>query len=206
MAGVYKRASDRARGKAGKWTMWWSGPDGKKVTRTGTTDKSKSLELARHLEAEAAREREGLVTPAEKARRKGASKPLAEHIEDYREALIARGGTAKHAKHIAGVLARLLEASRISSVAEFAPDRIQVELGRIKSDRSARTANHALGAIKAFAAWLEATERIDRAPRGLALLERYNEEADRRLLLDTLPALLNASELQQLQSSAAPKA
>lgn len=97
------------------------------------------------------------------------------------------------------MLARLLEASRAASVSDLAPDRIQVELGRIKSERSARTANHALGAVKAFAAWLEATERIDRVPRGLALLERYNEESDRKLVRralspDELERLLEAAE------------
>ncbi len=182
MAGVYKRKTDRARGKSGKWTVWWVGEDGRRRTRPGLTDKAKSLELANHLEAEARRIREGLADPGERRRREAALRPVGAHVEDYRLDLLSRGDKPKHASHVAGVLRRLLADAAVESVADIAPDRIQAALGRLKVVRSARTCNHALGAVKAFAAWLHASNRITEVPRGLAAIPPYNEKADRRLV------------------------
>src|SRR5687768_3688473 len=97
MAGVFKRKSDRARGKAGKWTCWYVGEDGKRHTRAGFTDKAQSQELANHLEAKAWRVREGLIDPGEGRRREAGLKPVANHVEDYRLDLVAKGDTTKHA-------------------------------------------------------------------------------------------------------------
>ncbi len=199
MAGVYKRATDKARGKAGKWTIWWLDADGRRKYQTATTDRTLSLEMANRLEAEAKLVREGLVDPAERNRRKASQRPLADHVEDYRRELLAKDDGAKHAKHVAGVLKRLLADAEVSSVAEIAPDRVRETLGRWKVDKSARTCNHAIGAIKAFVRWLEHANRIKEAPRGILKLKPYNEESDRKrqrraLTPAELAKLLEAAE------------
>jgi integrase len=93
----------------------------------------------------------------------------------------------------------VLEDAAVASVAEMAPDRIQEALGRLKARRSARTCNHALGGVKAFATWLEHSNRIAEVPRGLLKIPKYNEEADRRLVRraiteEELARLLAAAE------------
>src|SRR5262249_49625475 len=177
VAGAFKRKSDRARGKAGKWTGWYFGADGKQHQFAGLTDKAKTLEIANAREADARRVREGLADPNERVRREASFRPVADHVEDYRLNLLARGDTAKHAIHAAGVVKRLLADAAVTSVAEIATDRVQEALGRLKAKRSARTCNHALRAILAFAQWLEDSHRIKEVPRGLRTIPLYNEEA-----------------------------
>lgn len=180
MAGVFKRASDKARGKAGKWTGWYLDERGKQRQFSGTTDKATTLEIARAKEAEARLVREGMLDRKELRQRDAARKPLAGHIEDYRFDLLARGDIPKHAAHVAGAVRRVLDDAAVESVADLAPDRIQAALGRLKQRRSARTCNHALNAVKAFAKWLEHAHRLKEVPRGLSAIRPYNEGEDRR--------------------------
>ena len=200
MAGVFKRKSDKARGKSGKWTCWYYDTDGKRRSCPGTTDKAKSLEIAQHREAESRRVREGIVDAGDRVRVAAGARPVAEHIEDYRLDMLARGDGGKHASHIAGAIRRLLADAGIGSVSDLAPDRIQAALGRLKAKgRSARTCNHALGAVKAFALWLEHANRIKSVPKGLGAIRPYNEDSDRRrvrraLTTAELARLLTAAE------------
>lgn len=199
MAGAYKRSSDKARGKAGKYTIWWIGDDGKRHYQAGTTDRTKSLEIANRLEAEARLVREGLVDPGERRRREAAFRPPTDHVEDYRLGLLAKGDSPRHAKHVAGVLRRLMEDAAVASVADFAPERVQAALGRLRAKTSPRTANHALGCLKAFAKWLEHNNRIREVPRGLVALRPYSEEVGRKrvrraLTTAELTRLLGAAE------------
>lgn len=182
MSGVYKRPSDKARGKAGKWSVWYLDASGKRRWRTAYTDKAASLDLARRLEAEAGQVRDGLVSPRASTLRESARRPAADHVEDYRRGLLARGGTAKHCDRTARLLARLLADAAVASVADLAADRLAEALGRLRAVRSARTANFALAALKAFARWLEANHRVAEAPRSLMHQSPYNEKADRRLV------------------------
>lgn len=199
MAGAYKRKKDKARGKQGKYTIWYFDQNGKRIYGTGTTDQATSRDLANRLEAEARLIREGIIDPGEKKRREANNTPLGDHIESYRLELLAKGGTDKHATHVKGTLTRLLDGASIASVGDLAVERIQSALGRIKVANSARTANHAMGAIKAFATWLENAGRIKEAPKGLKLLKPYNEKADRKrvrraLTMAELDKLLAAAE------------
>jgi len=183
MASVYKRKSDRARGKAGKWTCCYLGADGKKKQSAGVTDKAESQRRANQLEAEALAVREGRVDPAESGRRRAALRPLADHLADYRIDLLAKGDTEKHVKDAANALARLLGDAACPNVADLAPDRIRASLGRLRaSGLSARRCNFYLGSAKSFATWLAESNRIGEAPRGLMKLTPYNEKADRRLV------------------------
>ena len=180
MPGAYKRKAEKARGKLGRYTCWWTGPDGKVKTCPGLTDRAGSLDIANAREKESRMVREGLVDPTERARREASFRPVADHIGDYRLEILAKQGTAKHAREAAGVLTKLLADSSIESVGDLAPDRIQQALGRLGVARSARTVNKALGFIKAFAAWLERSNRLKEVPRGLLAIEPRNVELDRK--------------------------
>lgn len=175
MPGVSKRS------KAGKYRYWFTDEHGKRKFGTGFTDKARTLKLAEELELQSRREREGLVDTGHRLRQAAATKPLSDHIEAYRQELLAKGGTARHAKHIAGAVRRLLDSASIHSVADLSPERVQSALGRMTAaGKSPRTRNHALNALKAFARWLEDNNRIKDVPRGLLKIEIANEKIDRR--------------------------
>lgn len=193
VATIYKKASDRALGPRGKWTLSYVGPDGRRIRKAGFTSRQATERYALELEADARRIRDGLAEPGERERRTAANLPLARHLDDYRHALLARGDTPKHAAHTAGVLARLLADAGITTIAALPPDRIQGALGRLKARRSARTTNHALAAVRAFCLWLAECDRIRQVPKGLASIPPYNEAADRKRVRRALsPAELAA--------------
>jgi len=191
VASVFKREVDRRRGAVGKWTGSYRGPDGRWRSFAGSTDKAATQAEANRREAEARLVREGIVAPKESTRRKESARPIAEHVEDFRLSLIAKGRTAKHADHQASTLARLLSAAGIGTVAELGVEPVVKAVagltvepkGRSRAvarPASARTKNHARASFRAFARWLWDSDRMREPLRGLGLLGRFNEEADRR--------------------------
>lgn len=133
--------------------------------------------------------------------------PIAGHVADYRAHLISKGRTEKHADCAARMLTRVFERAGIAKISGVTLSPIQAAVAGLTTavpsrnprPASARTKNCALGAVKAFAAWLEDDGRIDRVPKGLAKLARYNEDLDRRherraLSWDEVRRLLVATE------------
>lgn len=210
MAGAYRR---RVEGKlADKFTCWWRGADGKKHTCVGTAERKSSLAIANQREIEARLIREGLLDPAERRYRESRLKPVKDHVQDYHDDLLAKGDTKSHAKHVAGVLTRILADASIKDIADMPSDKIQASIarmmvrgkdaqGRLKKrgrPASARTKNHALRSVRSFTTWLCNVTRIKEVPRGLALIPFYPEEADRRrqrraLTMAELERLLEAT-------------
>jgi integrase len=196
MASVYRRPEHRPNGP---WTARYKDAGGKWRSRKGYASKAETERLARHLEDEASKVRAGLVDPRAQSRREAELRPVADHVEDYRRALLAKGDTARHAAHTAGALRRVLADANVRTLGDLDPVRVQEALGRLKAVRSARTCNHALGAVKAWAAWLHDAGRLAEVPRGLRKLAKYNEEADRKrvrraLTPEQLDLLIAATE------------
>lgn len=181
MACVFKRATDRARGKAGKWTGCYVDEHGKRRSFVCVTDKAKSIEMAQHRETEAMRVREGVVSPQERTRREASLQTLARTIADYHDRLISRGATAKHADHVAKVITRLFHDASVTSITDISGDRIESALGRmLLAGKSPRTCNHALTSAKSFVRWLDLTDRIREVPRALTAINSFNESVGRK--------------------------
>lgn len=198
MAGVYRRGTDKERGKAGRYTAWWLGPDGKRKSRVAYTDRAASLQFAREQETQAALIRDGLVDPAEQARRQAALRSIEDHIEDYRRQLLAKGDTSSHARHVFGTLRRIFADAAVDATTALAADRIAEALARLRAVRSARTANHALGCVRAFVRWLAEAGRIKDVPPGIRALRPVPELADRR----RVRRALSGDELARLVQAA----
>jgi hypothetical protein len=176
MTGVFKRKSDRERGKDGKYTARWIGEDRKKKSCVGTTKRDESLGIARDKEYLARQVRLGLIDPATLTRRDEGRRPVPEHLEDYRLDLIARGDTARHVKNTVSVIKRLLSDAQVEMIGDISPDKVQAAVGRIRAKgRSARTYNHALEAVKAFTRWLADSGRLKDYPAGLRKVVSYPE-------------------------------
>jgi hypothetical protein len=106
-------ASYRKRGNV--WYYRFVDADGVKRERKGCSDKRVTEDLARNAESEAARIRAGELDPREIARRDHEARPLEEHLDDFRSALLAKGRTTEHAnlyRTRAGKVAELARARR----------------------------------------------------------------------------------------------
>ena len=190
MASVYKR-----NGK-GKWYAAWMDMNGKQRTKsTGTTDKAAAERIAKKYEADAALRRDGVVDPSEDRYAEQGRRHLTEHLGEYHNYLVAKGGTEKHAKEtkaMAERVAGLCQANHIkdltASVVQSAINSLraakQDDSGQTKAGSSLRTCNAYLAAIKGFSRWLH-RDRRSRAD-ALVTLEAYNEDIDRKRLRRTL--------------------
>jgi len=193
MAGVWRRKTRD--GKPGKYIAWWIDDKGVRHTKTCSTSERDAERIAQKNEEAGVRLREGLISPREKMSLEAAKKPIEVHIEDYRLALLAKADGLQHTKHVAGAIKRILEYASIRSLDELnAVDRLQAALGRLHSERSPRTANHARNCIIAFVRWLEDSSRIIELPRGIKKLAHYNQKVGRRLIRSPL----TVAELKRL--------
>src|SRR5829696_3618343 len=96
----------RKRGR--NWYYRYIDANGVRVERKGCPDKRATEGLAAQAEAEAARVRAGLSDPRAEAYRRHEARPLAEHLDDFRAHLIAKGDTAKHADLFANRVRRVV--------------------------------------------------------------------------------------------------
>ena len=195
------------------------------------TDHGASEELGRKLkrlvELNAVRERpdreltrwiEGLPEPMRArmariglldAQRVESSKPLESHVADFREALLARGNTPKHADSTAERVRRVFTACRFAFWTDIRADKVESYLrtlrepqssenaGKARKPISAQTSNYLLGSCKAFCSWMVQNERASENP--LRILKALNAQADRKHIRralhgDESRALLQATE------------
>jgi hypothetical protein len=118
MASIFKRACDRKR-PGSKWIVCFVDENGRRVTKTGYTDKAATESLARHLETEASQRRNGMIDPRQEGFRIEAARPLSDHFNDWQADLLARGSTAKHADIVSDRARRLVAVSRGSRIADL---------------------------------------------------------------------------------------
>ncbi len=192
MPGIVKRADGK------KHRIWWTDENGKRKYGTGFVGAKPSLELARELERQARYEREGLVEKGTRHRKTAEARPVADHVEDWRLSMLARGDKPKHAAHMAGAVLRLIQSAGVTSIGDPKPELIERALERLAVKRSARTRNHAAGAVKSFFRWLYVMERVREIHRGIQALTKLPEEADQRLIrraftADELARLIEAA-------------
>jgi len=151
------------------------------------------------------------------AHRLAAGKALAEHIADWRAALLAKGVTAKHAGMVSHNAERIFKACKITFVSQINAGKVQAALAELRKDKpkpaaagsepgkvqdvirglSLQTCNHITTAAKAFTRWLCSDGRLAADP--LAHLTKFNARTDRRhdrraLSDEEIAALIQAAE------------
>src|SRR5262245_41993055 len=199
-------ASFRRRGKV--WYFRFVDADGVMRSRKGCSDKRATEELARDDESVAANVRAGLVDAKDLARRDHQARPLSEHLDAWRDALLHEGSTPKHADQTADRVRRLIAVmfgarpddidgktmsrarqkqaremiGRLVSKArlsDIGTERVQAALATFRdSGRSAQTCNHYRAGIRAFARWCKRTGRLREYP--LDGVTGFNTKEDRR--------------------------
>ncbi len=234
MASVYKRTWKDDAGKAREAAGWTAdvkiGDGWRRLP--GFRDRKATEELARKVErlsalkvageqpdAELYRWLEGLPSAIKgrlarfgllTGRAASATRKLADHLRDYRQALLDGGATKQHAElthnRIMAVLdgtgAALWADITASGVSRYLADRRQPKRKGDGADApivpglSAASCNHHLRAVKSFCAWMIRERRASDNP--LSHLSKLNEDVDRRhvrraLEADELRKLLDAT-------------
>ncbi len=122
----------------------------------------------------------GLIDP----RRAAASKPLADHLDDFEAALLAKGNTEKHAKLTTARAKRILDGCGFLYWSEISASKVERHLAELRvgtADRKgigAASSNHHLGALKSFCRWMVRDRRASESP--VEHLRPLNARTDRR--------------------------
>jgi len=184
----------RTRKKSRTWHIRYYTPDGERHRVKGYRDRKATETKAAELERRGLREAAGLVDPAEEH----AKRPLAEHAEDFRRYLDAKGNTADYVHKMRFRLTAVLDGCRFIKIGDVQSSAVVEYLGALRSDgKSAKTANDYLAAVKGFTRWLWRDKRaVLDALAGLAKLangETDVRHARRDLSPDELARLLDTA-------------
>ena len=155
-------------------------------------------QLRTELERKAAQQQSGLIDRFAEHRKR----QLSEHVDDWRESLIAKGNTEKHGNHVKGRVKKILEGCGFKHWSDMSASRVQTFVGDLRTSRkSLQTCNFYLQAIKQFCRWMVQDGRAPESP--VAHLSGYNVKTDRR----HDRRALTTEELQQLLTTTceAPK-
>lgn len=117
----------------------------------GFRDKKATEAKAAELERKAQRLAAGLADPM----KQHAKKPLAEHAEDFRRYLAAKGNTPGHVDRTLARLLACLDACRFVRILDMQQSAVVEFLGQLRNEgKSIATANYYLTAVKGFTRWL----------------------------------------------------
>ncbi len=205
----------RIKKKSRLWYFTYKNADGLWEEVRGYADKEATEQLKAKLKKEAALSDIGIIDKFKEHR----MRPLAEHLSDFKAALLAGGTTAKHADMTYQRAKTVLDDSKIVLLADLQPSlilnaisRLQKEVtkkipvtgqGRKKYERrkesislSIQSKNFYLKALKQFFNWMITDQRIGENP--IAHLKTQNADTDRKkkrraLTADELKALIEST-------------
>ena len=176
-----------------RWYTRLTDANGKKRTIALFMDRVASQQKAALLQKTIELERAGVIDRFRKPRRT----PLAEHLTDYRQALLDKGATKGHAMLTYNRVESVLQACKFVFLADVQPSRVQNHIAECKrAGLGARSCNHYLASLKAFFTWMARDQRTAENP--LVHLKGFNTKKDirrqrRALTLDEIDALLSAT-------------
>ncbi len=174
--------------------------DGQGVTRVVPTkcrDESAARAVLVELERRAELVRSGVLTSAQDAVADHKRTTITSHVESYLAHLEAKGTTPKHVATVGRLLRAVITGCRFRTLADIRREPVERWLmtGPIVQ-RSARTRNTYVNALKWFSNWCVDSERLVASP--VARIHRADENADRR----RQPRALTETELVRLLDAA----
>ena len=199
VATVFKRKrteiinGKRVKKQSQKWYTRLTDADGIKRTIPLFRDKVASQQKAAQLQTEMELAEAGVVDRFKEQR----LKPLAEHLADFRQSLLDKAVTEKHAMLTYNRVESVLQGCKAVFVSDIEASRVQGYIAeRRRAGLSIKSGNYYLVAIKGFFNWMVNERRIGENP--LAHLKGQNARKDirrrRRVLeLDEIDALLTAT-------------
>ena len=136
-----------------KWYVKYRDADGIVRCVPGYTDKEATKQLEARLVKEAALANEGVVDRYKSHR----TRPLKEHLEEFRQSLLAKGNTAKHAELTFSRAQAVMEGCKFATWSEISASKVQQHLSGLRQGSeglSAQTSNFYLQAAKQFCRWM----------------------------------------------------
>lgn len=184
----------RVKRKSRTYHVRYYTPDGQRHRVTGYRDRKATEALAAELERRGIRQDAGLADPTDEY----AKRPLAEHADDFRRYLAAKGNTEEYVAKILFRLIAILDGCRFVRIVDVQPSALVEFLGTLRRQgKSVKTANDYLAAAKGFTRWLWRDKRISAdALAGLSKLangETDVRHARRDFSHDELARLLDAA-------------
>lgn len=114
-------------------------------------------------------------------RRAAATKPLADHLADWRSALAAKGDTPKHVRLVTSRAERLVTGCGFRYYSDIASAKVQEHLADLQPGDDgvgAQTRNFYLSALRQFCKWMVSERRAAESP--ISHLKGVNVRTDRR--------------------------
>jgi len=182
--------------EARKWYIEYRDANDQLRRVPGFADKAATLQKAAELERLVEREQSGMIDRFAEHRKR----PLLEHLNDWKAALLAKGNTEQHARRQHFRAKQIIEGCRFRAWADLSASRVQTFLAELRGEPhnlSIETTNAYLQAIKSFALWMVRDGRAPESP--LAHLKGDNPQKDRRrqrraLSAEELTRLIQAAE------------
>jgi integrase/recombinase XerD len=177
MASISKRGGKN--GKSGAWYIRYFDETGRRRVVKGCNDHAATEQIARKLESDVALTKAGVIDPKAKRYAKEGRKPIASHLADFRNDMLARNVSDKQAQKVFFRVSKVLEYANIKYLNDMTPTVIQGAIGRIRDEGlSPKTCNDTLSAVKQFCSWAKRDGKIAENP--ISHLKGYNRELDRR--------------------------
>jgi len=197
MPTVYKRKADRNRRDA-RWMIAWTDETGRRRTRKAYTDKVLSEKLARRLEDDARARREGTIDAGAERMAQHATRPIAEHVAEYRRYLEAKANSPEHVDLTVARLDLAIANCKWEMIADIDASSLDGHVERLHGQKRSRaTINHHLRSVKSFSRWLFTNHRLPRDPLvGVRLLNAKTDRRRERRALDDdeLAKLIRAAD------------
>jgi integrase len=183
MASIYRRKRyETADGKRVKkqskcWYVKYTDKDGIEQRVKGYVDKEATRQMAARLEKESALASEGVIDRYKEHR----ARPLSEHLEDFRQSLLAKGNTPKHVEMTVARAQAVIEGCGFNTWADISASKVETYLASLRAGingLSAQTSNFYLVCVKQFCKWMVQDQRASESP--IQHLKRLNVRTDRR--------------------------
>jgi len=178
MATVFKRGGKNNRG--GYYYVSWFDHTGRRRTAcTRTTDKASAERIAAKHEADAALRRDGVIDPTLDSISRESQRTVDGHLIDFEAKIRAANRTEGHVTRTVGFIRTICQSTGFAIATDISADGVHRYVATLRNaNRSARTIQAHLTAIKGFTKWLSENHKLPRDP--LASVRRPNPKADRR--------------------------
>jgi integrase len=174
---VKDKNGKRIRKKSAFWYVDYKTADATRKRVKGFKDKAATAQLAAELERKAELARTGIIDRYAEDRKK----PLKQHLEDFHQSLLAKGGTVAHAKQTKNRAEQIINRCKFAIWTDISASKVERCLAALRNGDiglSAGTSNAYLQAIKQFCRWMVQDGRANESP--VAYLARINARVDRR--------------------------
>jgi len=163
--------------EAKRWSITYRDADGIVRKEKGFTDKKAAEQKAAELERKAELGRIGIVDKYEEHTKR----PLREHLDDFKTALLYRGNTEEYATLTYNRAKQVINSCGFVFISDISSHKVSCYLrDRRGDDLSMESSNHYLRAIKNFLNWMVKDRRTGENP--VSHLSLLNSKLDKKRL------------------------